>query len=211
MDCVSIPRKKDVDTVVKQTQKSLREAGSKILGHFRRRFYTERDFTYGPLDAILYPRDIDVWNRYARIATEIKKASAPSKNSVLILEVGSGPGTVLDFLKPPKYCFISLDMRRSAFIGRKLMAEMVVADGCKLPFKDKVFDIVLSIDTVEHIPKKIRHIFFEELKRSCREKLLLHLPLESSSGLFRGREYDIEFQKTHKKNLEWKIQERQIT
>ena len=33
---------------------------------------------------------------------------------------------------------------------------VVVADGCHLPFIDKAFDVCVSVDTIEHIPKSIR-------------------------------------------------------
>jgi len=70
----------------------------------------------------------------------------------------------------------------------------VIGDGLNLPFRDDVFDIVVSIDTVEHIPKPIRLNFYRELKRVCKKKVILTCPIQSDDGTFLGKTYDIIFQ-----------------
>ena len=53
----------------------------------------------------------------------------------------------------------------------------IITRGDKLPFKTSQFDIVTSIDTLEHIPQKQRRIFINELIRVAKKKLILAAPL----------------------------------
>jgi ubiquinone/menaquinone biosynthesis C-methylase UbiE len=43
----------------------------------------------------------------------------------------------------------------------------------ELPFKDKSFDTVISIDTIEHLEKKDIEEFFKELERVARRKIII--------------------------------------
>ena len=47
----------------------------------------------------------------------------------------------------------------------------------KLPFKDNSFDVAVSCDTLEHIPKKDRLTFINEMARVCRKGVVLCAPL----------------------------------
>lgn len=47
---------------------------------------------------------------------------------------------------------------------------------CGLPFKDGSFDLVISSDTLEHLPKSGRRLFCEELLRVCRKGVILCAP-----------------------------------
>jgi ubiquinone/menaquinone biosynthesis C-methylase UbiE len=114
--------------------------------------------------------------------------------------VGSGGQGIFGFLSPLRRdCdFFLLDVRKDALKGLR-RAHPVIGDGCRLPFTDKAFDIIVSIDTTEHIPKFIRHSFYEELKRAHKKKIIITCPMQSNDGLFQGKKYDIVFQYFYKK------------
>lgn len=73
----------------------------------------------------------------------------------------------------------------------------VIADGCNLPFKDSGFDIVVSVDVLEHIPQDVRKKFLEELKRVCRKSVLLHFVVHDPENGFLGKDADLKFQEWH--------------
>jgi len=131
------------------------------------------------------------------VANEIQKMKTKSS----VLDIGSGGLGISGFLSPERsdLDFSLLDVRKDAFKGLK-GAHCVVGDGCRLPFRDKTFDIVVSVDTAEHIPKSIRHKFYEELKRVCKKIIIITCPLQSNNGIFQGKKYDIIFQYLYEKN-----------
>jgi SAM-dependent methyltransferase len=158
-----------------------------------KRFYKLRGTNYGLLEALFYPKSIDKWSRYSYVVNEIKKLRVKNK----ILEVGSGGAGIAHFSGREHEVFL-IDVRKDVFQKLKF-PHRVVADGCKLPFRDKIFDVVISVDTVEHIPKSIRHNFYNELKRVCRRKIILTCPMQSNDGIFQGKDYDIIFQYLHER------------
>jgi ubiquinone/menaquinone biosynthesis C-methylase UbiE len=116
------------------------------------------------------------------------------KNS--ILEVGSGGNGIKFFINLEKWELYSTDIQSDVF--NEIMKENVlISDGCHLPFKEGSFDIVITIDTAEHISYKKRSKYWAELKRVCKKKLIIICPLQSSDGFFKGRKYDIMFQTYH--------------
>ena len=157
-----------------------------------KRFYKFRKNNYGFLEALFHSRDIDRWSRYAYVVDEIKKIR--TKN---ILEVGSGGEGVTPFLSRDCEVFLS-DVRKDVFHGLKAY-HIIVSNGCKLPFRDNAFDVVISVDTAEHIPRSIRHNFYRELRRVCRRRIILTCPIQSDDNTFQGRTYDIIFQSFYEK------------
>jgi len=51
-------------------------------------------------------------------------------------------------------------------------------DGTDLPFKDAEFDVTISIDTLEHVPKEKRIRFIQELVRAAKTKTILACPFD---------------------------------
>ncbi|MCF0440221.1 class I SAM-dependent methyltransferase [Klebsiella pneumoniae] len=91
-------------------------------------------------------------------------------NEKSVLDVGTGPGGVFDFwnweAKPLelKVC-VDIHSFRSDIPNTWFK---VKADGCMLPFKDDVFDVVMSCETLEHVPPEKRITFLGELCRVSR-------------------------------------------
>ena len=169
-----------------------------VLDAASKKFYrpTGTDFTLR--EAIFRSRNIDQFERYAGAIKEIRKIDA---NHLSVLEVGAGgEGTSFfsNLLKGPCDFFL-LDIRKDAFRGLK-KKQAIIGDGCKLPFKDKSFDVVVSVDSLEHIPKSIRQNFYKELKRVGLKKLIVVCPLQSDDGLFQGKKYDTIFQHFYESN-----------
>jgi hypothetical protein len=90
-----------------------------------------------------------------------------------ILDVGGHPG------------FISIVLPEDdTFVLDTLPPEglnYVQGDGARLPFKSNSFDLVASIDTLEHIPPGQRHRFLEEQLRASRDYVLLAAPFEDEN------------------------------
>jgi hypothetical protein len=55
--------------------------------------------------------------------------------------------------------------------------EYLTADGCQLPFVDNSFDVVVSLATLEHIDRRRRFKFAEELKRVAKKWVILYVPI----------------------------------
>lgn len=53
----------------------------------------------------------------------------------------------------------------------------IIFDGKRLPLKSNSFEIVVSLDTIEHLKKDSRKSFFEELLRVAQKRLILAGPL----------------------------------
>ena len=53
----------------------------------------------------------------------------------------------------------------------------ILYDGKKLPVEDKRYDIITSIDVLEHIPKENRADFVKELFRVAKDTIIISAPL----------------------------------
>lgn len=158
---------------------------------------------YGFAEAIFYPTLIDYWCRYADVVEEIKKLSKNmEKGKFSILDCGAGGEGISKFLTSPRYSTLLFDLTKDVFMGVKSKnAQPVIGDANMLPFADHSIDIVVATATLEHIPRNFRIKFFAELKRVCKSTIVLHFPVESDDGSFKGREYDIRFQNAHKQSF----------
>ena len=165
---------------------------SHFLDLFSKRFFRLNWMQYDFSDAVFHSKDIDRWSRYANILKEILDIK---EKGFSIMEMGSGGQGIFEILSPKRsdLAFFLFDVQKGAFKGLK-GAHYVIGDGCRLPFRDKAFDIIVSADAVEHIPKSIRHNFFEEAKRVARKKIILTFPMQTNDGEFQGRKYDFIFQ-----------------
>ncbi|OLD11173.1 MAG: hypothetical protein AUI93_05375 [Crenarchaeota archaeon 13_1_40CM_3_52_10] len=129
----------------------------------------------------------DTKHRYSKVACYITRRG-------LVLELGSGTsGLVL--LSREKQRVISVDRTR---YGRRGTANRVLADARFLPFANSIFETVVSVDMIEHIPASGRQLALNEMKRVTRGLVVLHTPVESPP-LFLAAQYDAMLLKLRKK------------
>lgn len=104
--------------------------------------------------------------RYLPIVHEIKKTAFAS-----ILEVGSGGLGIAPYLGRE---ITGID---SDFSGPKHpLLKMVQGTGENLPFGDKSFDIVISVDTLEHVLPKNRISVILEMVRVAKKEIIIAVP-----------------------------------
>jgi len=102
--------------------------------------------------------NFDEYFRYRAVAELIDSIG---KKELAILDVGGGAGRFLNFLQ--KHNAVSVDLKLGV-------------DGTKLPYEDLSFDVVTSIDALEHVLKKGRAKFIKEMVRVSRLKAILAFP-----------------------------------
>lgn len=143
-------------------------------------------------EAILFTKSIDRWRRYSLVQPKIREMK---NDKLTILDVGSG-GIGVSILQNSlkKDCiFYLLDVTDDAF--RHLASPYrIVGDACQLPFRSKLFDVVVSTDVVEHISKPIRVDFWKEIERVCKGRIVITCPMQSGDGFFQGTRYDMLYQ-----------------
>jgi ubiquinone/menaquinone biosynthesis C-methylase UbiE len=113
------------------------------------------------MKSILLP--FDVFERHKTVAKAVK-------TNETILDVGGGVDALSKFIK-------------NKVTVTNLKSGDILADGRALPMEDNSFDVVTSIDVVEHLPKKDRKKFIEELLRVARIKVIVSTPLGTKQHL----------------------------
>jgi ubiquinone/menaquinone biosynthesis C-methylase UbiE len=155
---------------------------------------------YGWLAALLSPT-CDYWLRYTHVIRALESFAATGVGKTTrVLEVASGSrGGVAWALQEPangrELCLVDVsdDLLRDPRGGR---AWRVCANGCQLPFADNSFDVVISLDTVEHLPNSQRTYFFKEMRRIARQAVIVTCPLQSGDGVFQARDFDLTLAQT---------------
>jgi len=144
-----------------------------------------------------YPEwDVSVALRYLGIVKDIRKNF---KNKVKILDVGSGGFGLCVYIKG-KYDITGTDIETGGKIFKN--TKVIKASADKLPFKDSSYDIITSVDMMEHLPEKIRKKAVFEMVRVAEQKIYLAFPRGKMSALidrFIRRYYKF----THKRELDF--------
>lgn len=158
-----------------------------------------RTKTFGPIEALAYGSEVDHWMRYAPVLEQIKTylAQATGKERITILDVGGGPAGLASLLRDRRIRLVAIDPNERALRGNRALK--IVGDGCRLPFADRTIDLVVSVDSLEHVPAPRRREFLLELKRVARGPILIHCPIDSADGAFQGTRYDRLFQRLHRR------------
>lgn len=107
--------------------------------------------------------------RYGKVLALFPALRDPARS---VLEIGAGGGGIRNYLTR-QVVSVDLDHRLSLRTGHL----GVTADARRLPFADDGFDLVLCMDTLEHIPPAQRAAAIRELARVCRHTLIIGLPM----------------------------------
>ena len=76
-------------------------------------------------------------------------------------------------------------------------------DGAKMPYEDNSFDVVVTSDTLEHIPKKDRDNFINELSRVSKDLVVLCAPFNNKGVSGAEEEVQKHFKKINNKEHRW--------
>jgi SAM-dependent methyltransferase len=96
-----------------------------------------------------------------------------------MLDVGCGPHGFA--CAHPDVPFVGLDVEFPLTVARSMTA--IQAPAGPLPFQDGAFDTVLSLDTLEHVPRPDRAAFVAELARAAARRVLLACPTAEGAGV----------------------------
>ena len=126
----------------------------------------------------------DHYARYRLAADVVLEAAealtiAPGRGApaLHVLDVGGGPGSLQRFI--PGHAVTSTDIRPPNAEWYQTAPDLVLADGADLPFDDGSFDVVVSLDTLEHVPPDKRRAFVSEAARVAREYVLIVCPCDT--------------------------------
>jgi hypothetical protein len=117
---------------------------------------------------LAYPRD--TWERHLIVASAV---AGPGS----VLDVGGRPGELASFLPESHVTALNVDEPAD-----------VVSDGDRLPFADGSFDLVTSLDVLEHLPRERRRQHLEELVRVARSQVVACCPLGTEAHVEAERE-----------------------
>ncbi|HST04284.1 MAG TPA: methyltransferase domain-containing protein [Chloroflexia bacterium] len=107
--------------------------------------------------------------------TEISAQSPGNPQRLRILDVGGYPGNLRDFVDHERYDLTILDV----VPDDGSIPGYIQGTGLGLPFADGSFDVVTSLDVLEHIPDPNRAAFLNEIMRVSRHAALLINPIQS--------------------------------
>jgi len=121
-----------------------------------------------------------------------------------ILDVGCGKGTVAALIKtmatiwPEKCYIIGIDI--SAYLlnfAKRYYDDVIQAHASFLPFRDKTFDAVISVEVLEHLTKREGYRMLAEIERITRKKIIITTPshwvdMDKGLSLFDKRVRELE-------------------
>lgn len=128
--------------------------------------------------------------RYLPIVREIKKLSQPT-----ILEVGSGGLGIAPYLGRP---VTGLD--KSFAPPFHPLLKRRVGSGTKLPFPDKSFDVVIAVDTLEHVKPANRPKVIAEMRRVAKKEIIVAVPTGGEAAE-QDRKLNRAYKKIYKKTF----------
>jgi histidinol-phosphate aminotransferase len=98
------------------------------------------------------------------VVDEIKERLSIKKGEK-ILELGCGPGTVLDFFKEQKLCGVDYSEKMIRFAAKNVDGEFYVGEINDLyPFEDKTLDVIISHSCIQYVPSLV---YLKEVLDEC--------------------------------------------
>jgi GT2 family glycosyltransferase len=124
----------------------------------------------------------DLYERYI-LLERIGKFFRPGESTYRVLDVGGHTEALWPGFS--SLAGVLIPDARVAVVDTIPAAQLqnyIQASGAQLPFRDGAFDLVCSLDTLEHIPGERRPAFLSELFRVTRDGLYLAFPFDSASN-----------------------------
>jgi hypothetical protein len=127
----------------------------------------------------------DIYQRYAfltRLLDEVCSPGAPqaAAPAIRILDIGSGPMRLTEAFLPSDVEIVRADVEQ---FGDDSIVQIQPRQ--PLPFADDVFDVVLALDVLEHVPCDERALLMHECQRVARRVVIL-----ASARAISGRDVD---------------------
>lgn len=118
-------------------------------------------------------KNLNLVLRYSPIVKVLRKISKDGKNrAIKILEIGSGSIGVTRFYKGR---VVGIDIEAEHYNNPRL--KFIKGSATCLPFKDKSFDVVISVDTLEHLARKEQIKMVHEAYRVSKKHILFTYPV----------------------------------
>ncbi len=117
----------------------------------------------------------DQYQRFYPVVKILKYLEGQKNKKIKVLDIGGYPGIIKDLLpRFIEYYFSDIlkPNNKKNFIPFDEKQYKVLAE-------DNSFDIVISIDTLEHIPPNKRDMFLEETKRIAKDAIIIVTPIYS--------------------------------
>src|SRR5690349_20051417 len=111
--------------------------------------------------------------RYAPVVTDLGDGEAS------VLDVGSGPFGLAQALPERRFAGVDIEFLAPP---TATMVPVRMAPG-PLPFADAAFDVVISLDALEHVPPPARPGFVAELCRVSADRVLLSCPVDEGEWI----------------------------
>ena len=111
----------------------------------------------------------DVYERHAVVGRLLSGAGEGSCDTVRVLDVG-GRSELLERFTPYRVTSVNVDG-----------SDNLAGSGCALPFADSSFTAVVSIDTLEHLPRESRLPFLRECLRVAQRYVIVAAPFGSEA------------------------------
>ncbi|RJQ33018.1 MAG: class I SAM-dependent methyltransferase [Actinobacteria bacterium] len=121
----------------------------------------------------------DMYQRYRDVAEIVSALKDGQK--LKILDVGGFPGVITDFLSHNNITVLDV-YNKSDLPKERTSVNYVKGDGAKLSFDDNSFDLVCSLDTLEHVEASKRDAFLSELARVSKNYVILIAPYFSENN-----------------------------
>jgi len=148
------------------------------------------------------PQTLDTALRYREVVDLIRPVYRPG---AAILEVGSGSGGLADYLHAP---IVGLDVafERTADRASSYLTQ-VEGRADALPFEDASFDVVLSVEMLEHVPAGDRERVLAEMLRVLRPggRLVVTFPADAAAARL-DRTLNERFRRHHGQDHPWVIE-----
>lgn len=122
-----------------------------------------------------------LWEKYQRKTTNVK-----------LLDLGCGTGVLLEqFEKRFKIKGYGIDTSTEAikYCKRRGLSQVKKFDGKKIPFKDKLFDLLTAIDVLEHVKDDLKALY--EINRVLKKNGLAIFLVPAHSKLWSTRDINL--------------------